>query len=350
MKIGVMLPNWVGDLCMATPTLRALRQRHPEAEITGIARPYLLPLLDGTTWLTGQMEWEHRGRGWIGRTWRLVRTLRRERLDAMLILRNSGFAAGVTRLTGARQSIGYARRGSRLFLSTCLPPPRNGRQLTPVSAVDYYLRLAGELDCDTTDRRLELATTQTDEAAADVIWQRLRLSDPAQTVLLHVGGAYGSAKHWPREHCLELSRRLASDLGCTVVILCGPAERTTAAQLACAARHPRVKSLAHEDLSFGAIKAVIRRARLLVTTDSGPRHIAAALGTPTITLFGPIDPRWSENYHPAEVQLRLPLACSPCGKRTCPLSHHRCMRDVTPDLVLQAVERLMGRRNSLQAA
>src|SRR5688572_3440295 len=98
MNLGVMLPNWVGDLVMATPTLRALRHQFPGANIVGIARPYLLPLLDGTDWLTRRLPWEHHGRGWSGRTWQLIRTLRRERLDAMLVLRNSGFAAGVARL------------------------------------------------------------------------------------------------------------------------------------------------------------------------------------------------------------------------------------------------------------
>ena len=343
MRIGVMLPNWVGDLCLATPALRALRRRYPAAEIIGLARPYLLPLLDGSNWLSQRIEWEHRGRGWIGRTWRLVRTLRSQRLDAMLVLRNSGFAAAVARLAGVRQTIGYARRGSRLFLSHCVAPPKSGSRLTPISAVEYYLRLASGLDCDTTDRRLELATTPHDEAAANTTWRHLGLTDASAAVLLHVGGAYGSAKHWPREHCLELARRLAVEVGLSVVFLCGPAERASAAQLACAAQHPRVKSLAHEDLAFGPTKALIRRARLLITTDSGPRHIAAALGTPTITLFGPIDPRWSENYQSDAVHLRLPLECSPCGRRTCPLGHHRCMRDLTPDLVLGATQQVLDR-------
>jgi heptosyltransferase-2 len=350
MRIGVVLPNWVGDVVMATPALRALRCRYPRAHLAAIARPYLLPLLDGLPWLSGRLAWEHRGRGWAGRTWRLIRTLRDERLDAILILRNSGFAAAVARMSGVRQRIGYARRGSRAFLTTCLAPPRLAGQLTPVSAVDYYLRLARELDCAISDRRSELTTTLADEAAADTIWTNLALPDPQQTVLLNVGGAYGRAKHWPREHCLALSRRLASELGLAVVILCGPEERAAARDLASAADHPRVKSLAEEDVHFGPTKAILRRARLLVTTDSGPRHMAAALGTPTITLFGPIDPRWSENYQPGAIQLRLPLECSPCGQRVCPLGHHRCMRELTPDLVLQAVKQVIAHRQALQVA
>lgn len=342
MKLGVLLPNWVGDLVMATPTLRALRRNFPAAQIVGVARPYLLPLLEGTGWLSRRLAWEHHGRGWMGRTWQVASALRRERLDAIVVLRNSGFAAAMARLSGAGQAIGYARGANRLFLTTRLAPPQERGRYTPVSAVDYYLKLAYALGCDEEPRQLELATTPADEAAADTIWQRLDLPDPREVVLLNVGGAYGSAKHWPREHSLDLARRLASDLGRAVVFLCGPDERAAAAALVAAADHPRVKSLASEDVAFGATKAVIRRSRLLISTDSGPRHIAAALGTPTITLFGPIDPRWSENYQPGAVHLRLPLDCSPCGRRVCPLKHHRCLRDLTPEAVLRAAERQLA--------
>ncbi len=338
MNIGVLLPNWVGDVVMATPTLRALRRQFPAAKIAGIARPHLLPLLSGSNWLSQSIPWEHHDRGWIGRTWTLVRQLRRERLDAVLVLRNSGFAAGIARLSRARQVIGYARRGSRLFLTHSLRAPRESGRFTPISAVDYYLELAYALGCEDEPRQLELPVSAADRSAADGTWDHLDLPDPREVVLLNIGGAYGNAKHWPREHSIELSRRLASDLGLTVLILCGPGERASAAELARDAGHSRVLSLADEDVSFGPTKAIIQRARLLVSTDSGPRHIAAGVGTPTVTLFGPIDPRWSENYQAEAIQLHLPLDCSPCGRRICPLGHHRCMRDLTTDMVLSAIQ------------
>jgi heptosyltransferase-2 len=335
---------------MATPTLRALRRRFPSANITAVARPYLLPLVDGSDWLNQAIPWEHHGQGWIGRTWTLVRQLRSERLDAMLVLRNSGFAAGIARLSQARQVIGYARRGSRMFLTTALRAPREAGRFTPISAVDYYLELAYALGCSKEPRQLELPVTAADRSAADAIWESLDLPDPSEVVLLNIGGAYGNAKHWPREHSIELSRQLAGELGLTVLILCGPGERAAAASLARDADHPRVLSLADEDVRFGPTKAIIQRARLLISTDSGPRHIAAAVGTPTITLFGPVDPRWSENYHQDAIDLQLPLPCSPCGRRVCPLGHHRCMRDLTPTMVLSAVRRQLGAKNCGLAA
>jgi heptosyltransferase-2 len=161
-------------------------------------------------------------------------------------------------------------------------------------------------------------------------------------LLLNAGGAYGQAKHWPAEYCVSLALRAADEFGLTTLVLCGPQEREEAAAIENAARHPQVRSLAREDVSFGTTKAIIRRSRLLVSTDSGPRHLAAALGTPTVVLFGPIDPRWSRNYQRQTIELHVPLDCAPCGQRICPLGHHRCMRDLTVDQVLRAVERLEG--------
>lgn len=339
MKIGVILPNWVGDLVMATPMLRAVAKRFPQAEVVGILRPYLIPLLEGGTAVSRFIAWEHHGRGRLGRSFDLVRQMRRERFDLILSLRNSPSGPLIARLGGAKEIVGYRRRGSGLLLTKALSPPRNGRTFIPISAVDYYLAIAYAIGCPPDSPRLELSTSAADEAAACGLWRRLSLPDPSEVILLNAGGAYGSAKHWPREHCVELARRLAEQ-GRSVLVMCGPAEREVALSIARAAQHPRVMSLANEPLDFGITKAIIRRSQLMVTTDSGPRHIAAALGTPTVALFGPIDPRWSENYDPASIQLRLPLECSPCGKRVCPLAHHRCMRDLSPDFVLQAINKL----------
>lgn len=350
MKIGVLLPNWVGDAVMATPLLRTLREHHPAAEIVGIGRPYLMPLLEGLPLLDRFMAWEHRGPGWLGRTWHVIHALRAWRPDVVLTLRNSPLAACVARASGAPQTVGYARRGAGLMLTTALEPPRWKGKLTPTSAVDYFLALGEAVGCMPRSKHVELATTPSDLAAADNVWSRLQLPNPEHVVLLNTGGAYGSAKHWPREHSIALARRMATELDLAVLVLCGPDEQLEAAAIADSANHPHVHSMAGEDLSFGTTKAIISRSRLLISTDSGPRHMAAALGTPTITLFGPIDPRWSENYQPGAVHLRLPLECSPCGKRVCPLGHHRCMRDLSVDMVCGAALKLLSTKPLLQVA
>jgi heptosyltransferase-2 len=209
--------------------------------------------------------------------------------------------------------------------------------------------LIGVLGFTAPSRTLELATTPRDEAAADAVWKRLNLPPGRQVMLLNSSDVFRGSKLWPPEYCVSLSLRVAKEFGLTTVVLCGPKERAAAAAIEAAARHPQVRSLANEDVSFGTTKAIIRRSRLMVTTDSGPRHIAAALGTPTVALFGPIDPRWSRNYQPDSVELRVNLDCSPCSQRVCPLGHNNCMRNLTVDQVLQGVERILDGTHSSHA-
>lgn len=341
MKLGVVLPNWVGDVAMATPALRTLREHLPDARLVGVARPFLKSLLEGTQWLDAIVPWEHHGHGSLGRTWQVMRQLRAERLDVLILLR-SGLSAGLlARISGARYTIGNARRGLQWLLTNPVPPLASGRGSEPVSAVDDYLHLVGTLGLTPSSRQLELATTPANEEAADGVWHRLALPPPEQVMLLNTGGAYGQAKHWPAEYCVSLGLRAAAEFGLTTLVLCGPQERDAAEAIERSANHPQVRSLAREDVSFGTTKAIIRRSRLLVTTDSGPRHIASALNTPTVVLFGPIDARWSRNYQRESIELSVPLTCAPCGRRICPLGHHRCMRDLSVDQVLRAVGRTL---------
>jgi heptosyltransferase-2 len=345
-----MLPNWVGDAAMATPALRALRKAFPKARLVGIARPYLIPLLDGTNWLDAILPWEHHGRGWWGRTCRLVREVRAERLDVLLLLRNSISSGMVARLSGAKRTIGFARNARRWLLTEAIPPPAGDPPGTPVSTVDEYLHIVEAIGCRPESRQLELATRPADETAADVIWQRLGLPSPDHVMLANVGQASGTARRWPDEYCVSLAIRGAEEFGLTTLVLCGPKEREAAEAIERAACDPRVVSMARHDVSFGVSKALIRRARLMVTTDSGPRHIAAAMNTPTIILSGPIDPRCNENYQADSLHLHVPLSCSPCRHRDCPLGHHRCMRELTVDRVLSAVGEMLERTRGRQAA
>lgn len=340
-----MLPNWIGDLAMATPALRAIRKHFAGAELIGLVRPYAAAVLGGTPWLDRLIRWEHRGWRAVPGNARMACDLRRQQLDTIVLMRNSLTTAVVARASGARRIVGYERMGGKWLLTETLAIPKSGRQIIPVSAVDSYLELAYLLGCPPESRELELVTTPADEEAGNAIWKELRIPEGHSAIMLNTGGAYGGAKHWPVEQGAALARRVADELGMYVIINCGPGERATVEEIARLANHRQVKSLSHLPprlRGIGPSKAIIRRMQLMVSTDSGPRHLAAALGVPTVCLFGPINPAWSANYQPNSVGLRLDLPCSPCGKRTCPLKHHRCMRDLSVEMVFAAVKRMLA--------
>jgi heptosyltransferase II len=198
---------------------------------------------------------------------------------------------------------------------------------------------------------MELATLPEDESQLERFWQR---HDPGLRergiVCLNPGGAFGAAKHWPVESFAALARRIADELGRTVLVLCGPAERDDALEIVRQAGRPHVVSLADVPPSLGLTKAAVRQAELLVTTDSGPRHFAPPFGVPVVTLFGPTHIAWSETYYEKALHVQHPVDCGPCQQRVCPLKHHCCMKELTVERVYEAVASMLARYPRIAAA
>lgn len=344
MKAAVFCPNLIGDTVMATPTFRALKNGLEEASLTAVIRPHVAPTLDGTRWFDDVILFDHRSSNRSNRTLAVVGRLRRERFDLAVLLPNSYRSALVARLAGIPRRIGYQRHGRGVLLTDVLHHPVDAKgQRLPTPIVETYLKLARHLDCPVESTRLELATTPADEAAADDAWAALGLDGPDPVVCLNTGGAFGPAKNWPVEHFAALARRLAEESSARVLVVCGPSERENARAIVAAAGHDRVVSLAERELSIGLTKSCIRRATLLITTDSGPRHFAVAFGTPVISLFGPTHIAWTRTQHPLAWHVRHPVPCGPCQRPVCPKGHHLCMRDLSPESVHAVARRVLAK-------
>lgn len=350
MKIALFCPNWVGDLVMATPAIRAIRERFIDAEIVAVLRPSVADVLQGLPWVDRQIIHDPRGSFLQHKGWAFAKKLRSEHFDTAVLFPNSLRSAWWAWISGAPQRIGFERNARGWMLTEPIPSPS---RKTPHSALEDYLQIVSRLDCDISQRTPELATTPHDELRLDRFWWKQpvvaqRYGGGQRYIALNSGGAFGAAKHWPVEQFAELARRIAWKMERRVLVLCGPSERELARKIVQQADHPAVVSLAEEELSIGLSKAAVRRAELLVTTDSGPRHFAHAFDVPVVTLFGPTHIGWSETHHPHSTHLQLKLDCGPCQQRTCPLGHHRCMKDLTVDQVFRAVQNQMGARPDSQ--
>ena len=348
-RIAVLLPNWVGDVVMATPALRALAERFgEEARVWGVMRPYVAEVLEGTPWIHETIFFDPKSRHRQEQSWAVVRRLREQKLDIIISLTNSLRAGAICWASGARRRLGYARNGRGWLLTDAPTPPHDAKGWKPISAVDYYLQLVELLGCTTGSREVQLGTTARDEQAAQRVWQQQGWTDERPVVALCPAGAYGAAKHWPVESFAELGRQLAQKQDLSVLILSGPAEREMARQIQDRAGDPRVVAQLDQPPTIGLSKACLKRCQLVVTTDSGPRHLAAGFGVPTVALFGPTDPAWSLNYSPVELRLQhQELACLPCGQRVCPLQHHHCMHELSVERVFNAVRQLALAQPSL---
>ncbi|MGN6547118.1 MAG: glycosyltransferase family 9 protein [Aureliella sp.] len=184
------------------------------------------------------------------------------------------------------------------------------------------------------------------------LWAQIGFQPERPLVVINSSGASGSAKLWPADHVERLARRLVENHPYQVLLHCGPAERAAANEVADRIDHPRVQSMGRADeLPLGLTKAVLSRAWTVVSTDSGPRHIAVALDRPVVGMFGPTEPAWTTTYNQPETALGVKnLACKGCWKKECPLGHHRCMRDLGVETVYGAVIQAMHQRQRQQAA
>lgn len=329
---------------MATPTLRALRRHFGAgARLVGIMRPNLAEVLAGTPWLDGALFYDPHAKDRELRGWRFWRHLRAQRFDVVVLLPNSlrsGFWGWVS---GARDRVGFVRDPRAIFLTRRLYPTRRRGRLLPTSTMDNYLELAYALGCPRESPRIELATLPADRDLADYTWRTLGIELSHPVVVLNSGGAFGASKLWPTEYFGELARRIAAEWGYGVLVICGPKERELARGIVRFADHELVVSLADPRLGegfplpIGLSKECVRRGALVVTTDSGPRHFAAAFDVPVITLFGPTHISLSETHYAKAVHLQRQVPCGPCMRRRCPLGHHRCMRELGVDEVYRAV-------------
>lgn len=334
----VRLPNPVGDAVMATPALRALRRALPEARITWAGRRAAHEVLEG---LSGERDgvvpiaspMADGTRGPI----RVGKMLRKLDCDAAVLLPNSWSSALEAQRARIPVRVGSSinRRGPLLTDVVDLPLCDGGR-LTPRSMVDHYLDLVGPFGARGDGAGPKLATTAFDEERAA---QRLRGLDPALPILgVNPGAAFGPSKCYPPASIAAAVAKVRGRTACEVLVLCGPGEESQAQEVQEALAAVGIAGHAtHADVpDLGELKALLRRCRVLATTDAGPRHVAEAFGVPTVVWIGPTDPLWSA-HSGATLVRRADLECLACHEKTCPLEGHPCMRELEPAIVAEAI-------------
>ncbi len=346
MNIALFLPNWIGDVVMATPALRALRRQFASARIVAVCRPYVAGVLEGAPWFNGYLFLDRQG-PWAQRWPNVAWQLRRAQIDLAVLFPNS-FRSGLAAWLGrCRRRVGFQRDGRGWLLTDRLAPIRDeAGSFKPSPVIDDYNRLAHAAGCAWPGYRMELFTTAADESAADAVYDKFRIQADEEVVCLNPGAAFGAAKFWPTESFAALAQELVDARAARVLVLCGPSEREQARAIAQRANRPGVTALADEPLSLGLTKALVRRAALLVTTDSGPRHFAAAFNRPVVSLYGPTFIDWTRTYFDKEINLQKKVPCGPCQLRACP-TDHACMRLLTPAEVFTAAVNLLERVSSV---
>ncbi|GMU80854.1 MAG: hypothetical protein AMXMBFR47_07250 [Planctomycetota bacterium] len=341
-RILVAVPNWVGDVVLATPVFAALRSHFPTAHITFLMRKYVADVVAGAGWHDAQRHWPAaKGVQSLAALRGFSHLLREDAYDTALLLTNSFRSAALAWLARIPRRVGYARDGRSAFLTDRLKPLRRDGAYVPSSVLPYYCRIAEAIGCPVVDRRLRLVVTAEDDAAA----ARLREAhgfDAVNYAVINPGAAFGAAKCWPADRFAALCDAIAAEFGWTCVIVGAPGEAPLMRSIRDHTRSGRVICMDNPGTTLGSLKPIIRDAALLVCNDTGPRHYGNAFDVPTVTIFGPTHQAWTDTEYTGETKLQIKVDCGPCQLKVCPLDH-RCMTGISVEMVLREARALLAR-------
>jgi heptosyltransferase-2 len=325
---------WIGDFVRCHTVVRLLRERFPERPVDMLATTLCAPLADYMPGLRRAVVADlPRSRLALGRQTELAGRLRREGYGTALVMPRTWKSALAPYFAGIPERTGFFGE-ARYFLLNDL---RYGERALP-RMVDRCAALALKPNSAPPEQwpLPQLQVPPVDTAA----WRARRgLADDGRPVVALAPGAVGASKRWPSAAYAELARRLGKEEGLDVWVLGGPQEKSLAAEIAAASK---ARDLTGHDLRDAVL--ALASAAVAVSNDSGLLHVSAAIGTPSIGIFGPTSPwHWAPlNPLAATIETAVELDCRPCHMPTCRLGHHRCMRDIPADAVLAATRRALA--------
>jgi len=324
----------IGDILLTTPLVRALRRRHPDAELIYVTKRAMVPLVADNPHLTQVIALEPEEP-----IAQLARRLRALQPSHGLDLHGSLRSAALRLLVRCRWS-GYAKRKlARTALVAAKLDLYRGR----VPVAERYFEAARRLDVHPADAadapQFFIGAAARERAGRWLAERGLELEEGSAPLAALAPGAAHATKRWPIAHWQALAERLRA-AGYRLVVLGGPEDRGAARQLG-----PLAESAAGE-FTLQETGACLARAKVLVSGDTGVMHMATGVGTPVVALFGPTVQAFGFfPYRARATVLEQNLSCRPCstmGTARCPLGHHRCLVDLLPDQVAAAVERLVA--------
>lgn len=336
MRVLIRATNWVGDAIMSLPAVRGIRNR-PDTNVSVLARPYVADIYRDQDLADELIEYDVRGKhsGLKGRE-HLASELRAEKFDVAILLQNAFDAAWITWRAGIPQRIGYALDGRSMLLTNAVPVPKPGE--IPAHEKYYYLELlrrAGWIDSIPEETFIKLVVTESNRTRAAQSLSTAGARPHALRIAIGAGAAYGSAKCWPPMRFAELANRLQSQWDADVILFGAASETPVSSAIASEMRQPPIDLTGKT--AIADLPALLSQCQVFVGNDSGAMHIAAAVGLPTIGIFGPTDPLGTAPITPRSAIVRHQPYCSPCFLRRCPIDH-RCMTHITPGEVEAAVD------------
>jgi heptosyltransferase II len=322
MKIVVRGTNWIGDAVMQVPALRALRRAFPEAHITLCTRSWTQGIFQDADFVDDILLVKP-GESLLAqaRKWRLAK------FDLAILFTNSFQTALIAKLGKAGKRFGYRNEGRSFLLTDPVEKPswKNEKH-----EIYYYLDLISEVAAfygiETPERepRFDLPVSAERKNAARKILEKNGIDFSKKLIVFCPGSTNSRAKRWPAENYARLNDRLQSELKANVILIGDQSELDVSGEVVEKSKANPIVLTGKTSLDEST--AILSICDLMISNDTGPAHIAAALGTRTIVIFGPTNPKTT---HPLGAEIiRRPVECAPCMLRDCPIDH-RCMTGIS---------------------
>jgi heptosyltransferase-1 len=344
-RILIVKLSAIGDIIHTLPAVAALRRTYPEAWLAWMVERAGASLLRGNPDLDELITVDThawRANWWMGlrHAWYVTRHLRRASFDLCIDFQGLLKSALFTYLSGAPRRLGFPRQMCREPLSVVFTN-LHGPIVDPNShVVDQLVELLQPVGVATTERRFTIPLTEADEHFAERVWRELGLRSDVPVVVLYPGAAW-ETKRWGELNFARLNDALIRRFQVRTLLTWGPGEEPLIQRVVRATAYTPAIAPATTLLQLAAL---IARGKAFVGGDTGPLHLAAAVGTPTVALFGPSNPRRNGPYGLGHVVLHRTLPCSNCYQRTC--NHWECLPGIEVDTVVNAVGNLLEKDKS----
>jgi len=332
-SIIVRMPNWIGDLVMATPVLEDLRAAFPKAEITAMCLSHTAPLLECDPAINKLFHFS-RAKGFFRRMGErnIVEKLKRGHYDLGILLTNSFSSAWRFWQGNVKNKVGFKGDGRRIFLDEAIPFSENRKSQ---HLVVTYKKLLEPLGIPVSETLPRLILKGEEIQGAWEFVKRFDITREQKIIGINPGAAYGSAKCYLPERFREVAQRLIEADPSVVVLFFGQRSHKDLISGICKELPPRVVNLAGQT-NLRELMALIKICSVFLTNDSGPMHMADSLETPLLALFGSTDPIVTGPYRQSKQVIQKRVGCAPCFKRECPIDFP-CMKKISVDEVVGAL-------------
>lgn len=336
-RVLVKQVNWLGDIVMSLPALRAVRSAYPTAHLAVLVKRELAGFFEGSAWIDEVLPYGLRTgvAGLVDRA-RIIADLRRRHFDIAILFPDSLDAAVWAAAAGIAVRAGYVRDARGWLLTGGVARTAATLQGHQVHYRLHMLERAFGIDGDPSDYVPDVADAAREAMQA---WLTARRRKPGKLVALAPGAAYGPAKEWPAGHWAALIDMLAARHGCECVLVGGAGERGKCEEVAAASRNGAL--VAAGETSVGELIALLSLCDGFAGNDSGAMHIAGALGVPTVGIFGSTSPKRTSPLGPRTKVIYRGIDCSPCLQRTCRFGHYNCLTEISVEEVCAELIRKM---------